>query len=202
MLESCPTATDEIQLTDDDLECSDILRMLLDLVCGDPFTQFDDLNIFDVIKLIKLADKYECAMALQLLALLTAKDPTLVYDGISLERFFYACALGDIETAYHYFIDAATTIWTQSMLRNLDSSKRGIGPGFSVEGAEALDTTAMGSHFVDVLPRKCFLSLLRANRLRLGDEPASWDRVADDWKMQMGCFGGSPHTFSGQCHLA
>lgn len=193
MLDDCSSSTNEIRLADDYTESSKIVRMLLDLAYGEMFADFDDLNTLLVVDLIRLAQKYECGMLLHILPLLTAQS-TLTPGNInslpevaSFKRFFYACALNDLLTAHRNLPEAAKT----QRRAPIPGEKRchyappNGGPGSNVLGGGALDPMSMSSVFIDALPRNCFLSLLRASRLRYTTPAGTRQAVADEWMKQM-----------------
>lgn len=48
-----------------------------------------------------------------------------------------------------------------------------------------LDITSMSSAWMDYLPRKYLLALIRASRLRVPSNLESWSAVADEFKKQV-----------------
>jgi hypothetical protein len=165
----------EILLTDTLLERALVLRLLLDLACGRLFKDFDNLNCFEVLDLISLAEKYDCEAVLSIVSLYSRR---LDADADSHRNFYYACRLDDLQTAHHLLPRAAKYSWV---------GDDGLGAK-SVNGRPAMsctmDVTVMPVEWQDRLPRKYFHALLRATRLRL-EGKVDWEVVADEFKAQV-----------------
>ena len=69
MLQDCSSVQGpEILLTDGVLERALILKILLNMACNNP-DQFDWYDPFDILDLIKLAEKFDCVTPLQTISL-------------------------------------------------------------------------------------------------------------------------------------
>lgn len=185
MLAICSATTNEIPLTDERIEDSSTLKLLLDLIHNDIFPDFRAIDFRVILVLIDLAEKYECATVLHTIKQLTARPPAP--DDFVWKGFYYACALNDIETAHRYIPAAAKRIWLSTAAH--EGSPNGVGPDLTVVGASVLDVTGTSDSILAHLPPRCFMSLLRSTRLRMTTPPGTWQAVADDWKMQMASYG-------------
>jgi hypothetical protein len=165
----------EVHLTDTTLECAPILRLLFDLFCNKPFAAFDEIPTVTMLSLIRLAQKYDCAGALRVIQLLVTQPNTVTTNAFN--RFYYACALDDVETAHRFLPLAAAMTWpdTQNHACSVLECK---GPG------SRLDVTRMSTFWIDQLPRNYFLALLRATSLRIGAYK-KWITVADEFRDQV-----------------
>jgi hypothetical protein len=159
------------------LECAKILRLLLDLIHGKLHGSFNAINCADGLDLIRLAEKYECATLLKTISLFI-ENPVGAAE-YKYYRFFYACALDDADAAHRLLVAAANTHWPAS------ASGKTVSVEESVDGANGLDLTGMSVAWIDRLPRKYFLALLRASRLRASPKLESWQAVADEFKIQV-----------------
>lgn len=124
----------------------------------------------------------ENTTARRLLRLLTSQP--MQDTSKAFNRFYYACALDDLDAAYRFLPLAAALRWGDC--RGSDTVRS------SISGISMLDVTAMSSRWIDRLPRKYFLALLRASRLRLQNKDGSrhtsaytWEEVADEFERQV-----------------
>lgn len=169
-------AAAELTLTDNELEHSSILRLLLDLAYSKPLDNFDLIPCKTMLSLIRLAVKLDCATPLRMISLLVTQP--LAPKSSSLNRFYYACALDDVEAAYRFLPAAA-------LQRHPGRAPTGASSTDVPLAAEScLDVCAMSEEWINQLPRKYFLALLRASRWRMITPcaPGIWDTVATEFR--------------------
>ena len=169
-------ANGEVEFTDEKLECATTIRALLDYICK-PFGDFDSLPCDTRFSLIRVAEKYDCSVLLQAITLHT--EHSVGCKTHLWERFFYACALDNIEVAHRLLPAAAGFTWSSGLAEDIASVNQNI------TGASVLDITSMSSAWMDYLPRKYLLALIRASRLRVPSNLESWSAVADEFKKQV-----------------
>lgn len=176
----------EIRLTDDQLERADVLRMLLNIGCGGAAGELEGLKmeIPDGLDLVHLARKYDCTTVLYLLRLAIGQPGNKTK---AFARFYWSCALDDRDAAHRFLPFAAAETWSKPKVP--PTAKASVFS--SLSGMSALDVTAMSATWIDRLPRKYFLALLRASRLRALTDPAAstWEKVADDFREQVKLYG-------------
>jgi hypothetical protein len=177
MLETCEGVSTPILLTDEFIEKSDNLRLLLDLACNKPFLEFDKATKTDIVNLVKLAEKYDCVTPLTTLSLLI-KQPATTGTNVW-DRFVLACVIDSPEAAHRFFLGAVTYTWIGT------TQTKPISVNEAIIGEKVPDVTTMSSTTIDLFPRPYFLCLLRATRLRLTQPPGSWQEVADEFLVQL-----------------
>jgi hypothetical protein len=182
-------AAAELTLTDTELEHSSILRLLLDLAYSKPLDNFDLIACKTILSLIRLAIKLDCATPLRMISLLVTQP--LASKSSSLNRFYYACALDDVETAYRFIPAAALQRYPGRAPTGASSTD------VPFAGESCLDVCAMSEEWINQLPRKYLLALTRAPRWRMITPyaPGIWDTVAGEFraivKLQSASDGGS-----------
>lgn len=167
----------EVEFTDGKLERAAIIRLLLNFICK-PFDGFDMLGTDNALDLIRLADKWDFGNLLSSIKLQIEHPICPGLPAHRYGRFFYACALDDVEAAHRLFLEMGTKRWT-TVKEMAEATVDDM-----IKGAPVLDLTTMSSEWIDRLPRKYFLALLQATGL-LPDSPAGWTAVADEFKMQV-----------------
>lgn len=175
MIRDCSSLeAQEIHFTDDNLERSAVLRPFLDMACDGPIPNIDILSVGIVLDLINLAKKYECGTGLRILRLCIRQvqpDFGHFLGGNCFHKFVFACNLDDLDTAARLLPLAAGQSWP------IDA-----GPGLdthlvrSVPGASMLDPASLSTIWIDRLPRKYFLALLRASRHGIKPSPPLFDQ--------------------------
>lgn len=179
-----------IELTDESIEHSKVLREFLQLICTNEFTGFSASDFDAALNVITLSQKYDCAGALRVMSLLVEAPDTAKLG--EYHRFFYACALDQVDAVNRLFLKASATSWPKQTtgLAELSVHASLDGPG--------LDLTVMGSVWVDRLARKYFLALLRASRLRIYPRNEPWTVIAEEFKKQLQLQGQSFETYASQ----
>jgi hypothetical protein len=166
----------EVEFTDSKLERAAIIRLLLDFICK-PFDGFDQSDYDDLLDLIRLVEKFDCGNLLRTIAR-QIEHPSCAGFVCRYARFLYACALDDVEAAHRLFLEVNKYTWTTGK----EAGEATVNE--AIKGARVLDLTTMSSVWVDRLPRKYFLALLRATRLH-PDSQAGWIAVADEFEKQV-----------------
>lgn len=181
MLKSCSTGT-EIPFTDPVLECADVLRFLLRLAGDHPYDLIHGAECDDILNLIRLAGKYDCENVMRMIKLYIRDD--LAVGEMDLHyAFYYACALDDIDNAARLLPKAAVSMWDEEKSPHTISV-----PGVKAvtteccEEASVMSANHMSDLWIDRLPRRYWLALLRACRLRSDIPAGSWKAVGTEFR--------------------
>lgn len=160
MLESCTDASTELILSDEIIENSEVLRLFLDAVVDLPSFDLDSAGVDEVLGLIKFCQKYDCATILLIINPHVKRDPGAKEEKETdnFDLFFYALALGDIDSAHRLLPMAARMTWST------DGESKSIHR--VVNGASVMCVNSMSTACIERLSNLHWRCLVRASRLR------------------------------------